>query len=161
MIKTPQATFNNITHGVYVISVSSGQQRNAFTAAWVSQVSFDPLLLCFSINPKNHSYQLLKEGNTCCISVLNDKQFEIAKHFGQSKTDKMSAYQWLNTSLGSPALANSLAYFDCRVDHCTEAGDHKVIICQVVNAATINEGTPMLYRDTTDMDKSSQLYKKQ
>ena len=39
-----------------------GEARNAFTAAWVMQVSFDPLLLALSINPHHSSYRLLKEG---------------------------------------------------------------------------------------------------
>jgi len=39
------ALFQRLTQGVYVVGVAHGQVRNAFTAAWVMQVSFDPLLL--------------------------------------------------------------------------------------------------------------------
>jgi len=34
--------FGNLTHGVYVIGVSAIGRKNAFTAAWVMQSSFDP-----------------------------------------------------------------------------------------------------------------------
>lgn len=160
MIKNAEAVFKLLTQGVYVISVNSGQQQNAFTAAWVMQVSFDPLLICFSINPGHHSYPLLLEGQVCCISVLNNKDFRAADHFGQSSSkDKMIDFQWLETKTGAPALADSLAYFDCRVDHYSDAGDHKLVICNVVEAAVINEGEPMTYRDTDKMDGSSELYK--
>jgi len=54
--------------------------------------------------------------------------------------------------------AESLAYFDCRVDHFSEAGDHKIVVCKVVDAAILNQGQPMLYSDTEDMDGSSELY---
>ena len=37
--------FQRLTQGVYVVGVAHGEVRNAFTAAWVMQVSFDPLLL--------------------------------------------------------------------------------------------------------------------
>ena len=37
--------FRTLTTGVYVIGVAHGGRANAFTAAWVSQVSFDPLLV--------------------------------------------------------------------------------------------------------------------
>lgn len=160
MAKDLQTILKNITQGVYVISVNDKGEKNAFTAAWVMQVSFDPLLICFSINPKHRSYSLLKKGKVCCISVLNNQQFNIAVHFGQSIPDKMSAYQWLETKSGAPALTESLAYFDCCVDNFSTVGDHEIVLCKVINAEIITPGEPMLYRDTDDMDSSSALYKK-
>jgi len=38
------ALFQRLTQGVYVVGVAYGEARNAFTAAWVMQVSFNPLL---------------------------------------------------------------------------------------------------------------------
>src|SRR4029453_12484659 len=49
------ALFQRLTQGVYVVGVAHGELRNAFTAAWVMQVSFDPLLLVLSINPDHSS----------------------------------------------------------------------------------------------------------
>ncbi|MET0218715.1 MAG: flavin reductase, partial [Burkholderiales bacterium] len=40
-----------ITTGVYVIGVAHGEKRNAFTAAWITQVSYSPPLIALSINP--------------------------------------------------------------------------------------------------------------
>ena len=56
------ALFQRLTQVVYVAGVAHGHTRNAFTVAWVMQVSFDPLLLVLSINPGHSSYRLLKEG---------------------------------------------------------------------------------------------------
>lgn len=162
MMKNAEAVFKHITQGVYVISVNNGQQQNAFTAAWVMQVSFDPLLICFSINPEHYSYELLQQGGVCCISVLNNEQYVEADHFGRSNCkDKMAGYQWKPTETGAPALTESLAYFDCRVDHFSEAGDHKIVVCHVIDCAVLNDGQPMLYSDTQDMDGSSELYENQ
>jgi len=47
--------FQRLTQGVYLVGVSHEDRRNAFTAAWVMQVSFDPLLLALSINPRHSS----------------------------------------------------------------------------------------------------------
>lgn len=149
-----------ISQGVYVISVKDKEQSNAFTAAWVMQVSFNPPLLCFSINPHHHSYTLLKEGKICCISVLNDEQFVEAAHFGQSAhPDKMKDFQWLDTQTGSPALAESVAYFDCEISHFADAGDHQLAVCKIIDAKILSDEPPMLYISTHDMDNSSALYK--
>jgi len=159
MINNSEEIFKHISQGVYIISVNNAEQKNAFTAAWVMQVSFDPLLICFSINPEHHSYQLLQQGGVCCISVLDNKQFSIAEHFGKPNLkDKMAGFSWKDTQSTAPALADSLAYFDCKVEHYSDAGDHKLVVCKVIDAAILNQGNPMLYADTGNMDKSSELY---
>jgi flavin reductase (DIM6/NTAB) family NADH-FMN oxidoreductase RutF len=65
--------------GVYLVGVAPGELRNAFTAAWVMQVSFDPLLLALSINPRHSSYGLLTEGRAFSINVLKKSQLDLAK----------------------------------------------------------------------------------
>src|SRR4051794_11619174 len=76
------ALFRRLTAGVYVVGAARGQQRDAFTAAWVMQVSFDPLLLAVSINPGNASYPLLRAGAGFTISVLRQGQLDLARRFG-------------------------------------------------------------------------------
>ncbi len=150
---------NNLTHGVYIVGVADGEHTNAFTAAWVMQVSFAPLLLAISINPEHYSYQLLKQGKVCSVNVLNQQQMALAAHFGQSGIkDKMSQGTWIAALTGAPVLQESLAYFDCRVSHEVSAGDHQVIICEVLEARQLNIGTAMLYSDTGNMDNSTELY---
>ena len=151
--------FKQIMHGVYVIGITDGDQQNAFTAAWVMQASFDPPLLVFSINPENRSFQLLKEGGICSINVLDCEQMELADHFGRhSDTDKMSACLWQKAKTGAPVMTESLAYFDCEVSHYADAGDHKLAVCRVVDAAILNDGCPMSYDMTDDMDGSSDIF---
>ena len=159
MVENPEALFKQISHGVYVIGVTDGTHQNAFTAAWVMQVSFNPLLLAISINPEHYSYQLLQAGGVCTVNVLGQKHYAIAEHFGRSANDKMTGFQWQKDKTGAPILSESLAYFDCQVSHYTDAGDHKIAICKVVSAARLDDGHPLLYKQTGAMDGSSELYK--
>lgn len=159
MLQNVESLLKQISHGVYVIGVGTGRRQNAFTAAWVMQVSFDPLLLAISINPKHYSYQLLQASGVCAVNVLGQDQYAIAEHFGRSAQDKMAGFQWQHAKTGAPILAESLAYFDCQVSHFADAGDHKIAVCNVVAAAALNRGHPLLYRQTGDMDGSSELYK--
>jgi flavin reductase (DIM6/NTAB) family NADH-FMN oxidoreductase RutF len=153
--------FKTLSHGVYVIGVSDGEHHNAFTAAWVMQVSFNPPLLAISINPSNYSYQLLQAGKICSVNVLTQQQYTVAEHFGKGGIkEKMAGYDWLSAETGAPILANSLAYFDCRLSHVCDAGDHKLAICQVIAAAKLQDGKPLLYNQTGDLDKSDGLYGK-
>ncbi|MFU8790239.1 MAG: flavin reductase family protein [Methylobacter sp.] len=160
MIEQAEALVKHLTHGVYVIGVGQGERQNAFTAAWVMQVSFQPLLLAISINPAHYSYRLLQDSGVCTVNVLGQDQYALAEHFGRAAQDKMAGFQWQQAETGAPVLSESLAYFDCRVSHYADAGDHKIAICQVLAAATLNPGQPLLYKQTGDMDGSSGLYGK-
>lgn len=159
MNEQARALCQMLSHGVYVIGVAAEKQRNAFTAAWVMQVSFDPLLLAISINPQHYSYQLLKKSGICTVNVLAQQQYHLAEHFGRSGlADKMTGFDWQTAKTGAPVLSESLAYFDCQVSHYAEAGDHKIAICQVVAAKALHQGLPLLYNQTGNLDGSAELY---
>ena len=159
MADTLETLFKQITHGVYVVGVCDGKTQNAFTAAWVMQVSFDPLMLAFSINKNHYSYELLKVGEVCTINVLGQDQQVFAEHFGRSDIrDKMTGFVWQEGKTCAPVLAESLVYFDCKVSHYADAGDHKIAICNVLDAARLNSGEPLRYNETGDMDGSQDLF---
>lgn len=161
MLENPSLLSKYITHGVYVISVANGAEQNAFTAAWVMQVSFDPPMMAFSINPEHYSYQLLKAGGVCTVNVLGQDHLAIAAHFGQAGIkEKMTKYRWQAGKTAAPVLSDSLAYFDCKLSHFTDAGDHKIAVCEVIAAVELNSGWPLLYSQTGNMDGSSELYNK-
>lgn len=146
-----------LTQGVYVVGVTDGEKNNAFTAAWVMQVSFAPALIAISINPAHYSYQLLKKGKTCSINILSKEQLSIAKHFGESgrNKDKMTLGTWAAAITGAPVLQESLAYLDCQVIDETATGDHQLVICEVLEARQLNVGVAMQYTDTGNMDESA------
>lgn len=147
-----------ISHGVYVIGVRDGEKTNAFTAAWVMQVSFDPVMLALSINPEHYSYRLLESGRCCSVNILGREQMNLAEYFGRSAADKMAGHSWQKARTGAPVLSESLAYFDCELSHFTDAGDHHIAVLRVVDAAVLRRGPLMLYSQTGDMDGSSELY---
>ena len=45
---------------------------------------------------------------------------------------------------GSPVFTDALAVVDCRVWHALDAGDHRIIVGEVVYALS-REGPPLLY----------------
>ena len=161
MIENTSLLSKQITHGVYVISVADGSEQNAFTAAWVMQVSFAPPMIAFSINPKHYSYKLLQASGECTVNVLGQDHLAIAAHFGSSGVrERMTTYRWQSGKTVAPVLSDSLAYFDCKLSHTTDAGDHKIVVCEVIDAVELNSGWPLLYWQTGNMDGSSSLNKR-
>jgi len=139
--------FKRLTYGVYVIGAAHSGRQDAFTAAWVMQVSFDPLLLAVSVNPDNETHALVVAANAFAVSVLTRGQLNVARHFGTVSgrdEDKMRAYEWRAARTGSPVLAEALAFFDCELLDRHRAGDHELLVGRVVEGALLSEaGTPM------------------
>lgn len=154
------ALFQRLTQGVYVVGVAHGEVRNAFTAAWVMQVSFDPLLLALSINPHHSSYGLLKEGRAFSVNVLNKDQLEVAAKYGRpAGPDKLALMEWTTGRSGVPLLLESLAWFECQVVGEHGAGDHVLVLGKVIDGKLLDsKAEPMTYRETGAMDGASALF---
>ena len=152
--------FQRLTQGVYVVGVAHGEVRNAFTAAWVMQVSFDPLLLALSIHPHHSSYGLLKQSRAFSVNVLKKNQTELAAHFGRpADADKLAAVEWITGRTGSPLLPEALAWFECQVVDEHPAGDHVLVLGKVMDGKLLDvKAEPMTYRDTGVMDGASALF---
>nr|MBA3727558.1 flavin reductase [Armatimonadota bacterium] len=151
--------FKSLTTGIYVIGVAHGEVRNAFTAAWVMQVSYDPLLLALSINPRHSSYGLLKQGGAFSVNALKKGQLELAAVFGgRASAGKLASTEWTPGRTGVPLLHQSLAWFECQVVGEHPAGDHAVVLGKVIDGRLIDSNAePMIYSDTGAMDGSAAL----
>ncbi len=156
------ALCRRLTSGAYVVGVAHGGRRNAFTAAWIMQVSFDPLLLALAIHPEHASYPLLVESGAFAVSVLERGRLDLARDFGTRSgrdVDKLAGVRWRAAGSGAPVLEESVAFFDCRVVSRHPAGDHEIVVGRVVDGGLLRPAAaPMLYVETGDLDGSEELY---
>lgn len=154
--------FRRITLGVYVVGAAHEGRRGAFTAAWVTQASYDPLLLAVCVNPHNATHALLKASGGFAVSVLKQGQLDLARRFGippESGQDKLAGVAWRSGYSGAPVLEEALAHFECELMSCAPAGDHELVIGRVIGGRILDtDAVPLRYADTGSMDESSSLY---
>jgi flavin reductase (DIM6/NTAB) family NADH-FMN oxidoreductase RutF len=162
MTVRPIDLFRRLTNGVYVIGVAQDSHRDAFTAAWVTQVSFDPLLLALSINPGHASYPLLHATHVFTVNILPAGRIDLAEHYGTVSgrdADKLRGQEWRPSRAGCPILADGLAVLECEAIAEHPAGDHALIVARVVGGELLRaEGEPLGYRSTGNLDGSAALY---
>lgn len=156
------ALFHRLSSGVYVIGAAHAGRRDAFTAAWLMQISFEPLLVALSVNPGNATYPLLRESGSFAVSVLERGRLDLARHFGTRSgrdEDKLAGHQWRPGRAGAPILTDAIAYLECEVTEIHEVGDHRLAIARVVGGVVLREAAlPLGYADTGEMDGSAALY---
>ncbi len=136
-----------ILTGVYIVTVRSGDKINGMTAAWVTQVSFNPKLVAVSIAPSRYTHDLIQNSGFFCINALPEEAIELAKRFGfvsGRKEDKFKGLDYTNALKGSPILGSASAYVECELVSKVEVGDHTLFIGQIVDSAILNPGKPPL-----------------
>ena len=105
------ALFRRLTQGVYVVGAAHGGRRDAFTAAWVMQVSFDPLLIALSVNPGNATAPLIFGSGRFTLNVLGREQLDLARRFGTRSgrdEDKLVGIPWRPGPTGAPILVGAV-----------------------------------------------------
>lgn len=124
-----------LLHGVYIVTAKHGDKRNGMTAAWVSQVSFRPLLVMVSVAPERYTHELIDRSGHFALNTLAEGQKELARSFGfrtGRKADKLEGVRCASAPNGSPLLEEALAWLECKVVDKVSAGDHTLFIGEVV-----------------------------
>jgi flavin reductase (DIM6/NTAB) family NADH-FMN oxidoreductase RutF len=145
-----EVAFKALVHGVYVVTTRLGEKINGMTAAWLAQVSLNPLLVMVSIAPSRYSHTLIKESGIFAINVLTGEQVELAKRFGYKsgrKIDKFAGLDYLAAGSGAPILPQAYAYLDLKLVHTYTAGDHTLFVGEVTEAKILHpQSQPLIFK---------------
>ncbi len=155
MSKAVAELFRTLTHGVYIVGVSHGNQANAFTAASVMLVSYSPPHLALSVNIHHSSYRLLSASAAFAVNVLKHSQLDFAQNYARpASSEKMAFAPWSPGVTGAPLLRDALACFECQVTGELPAGDHALVLGRVIDGKFLDAGEePLNYRDAATLDE--------
>ncbi len=140
-----------ISHGVYVIGVKGGGRTNAFTATWVSQVSFEPPLLMAAVRKDSVSFRMIEESKVFTVNFLGVGQKPLAQHFlkpAHLGGDKLAGIRHRAGTTGAPVLEEAIAFVECRVRDIHPAGDHCLVVGEVVEAKVQQDVEPLSLKET-------------
>jgi flavin reductase (DIM6/NTAB) family NADH-FMN oxidoreductase RutF len=145
-----EVAFAGLVHGVYIVTTRFEELVNGMTAAWVSQVSLNPLLIMVSVAPARYSHRLIRDSGILAINVLDPGQVDLAKRFGYKsgrKVDKFAGLDWISAATGAPILPQAYAYFDLKLVETFNAGDHTLFLGEVVEAKILHpQAQPLVFK---------------
>ncbi len=147
-LEAKKIALRKIPHGVYVVGVKQDSQLNAFTATWLTQVSFTPPLVAVGVKRDSHSLQMIQHDRVFSVNLLGKEQKPLAEHFVRPATvvgEKLKPIRHHIGKTGTPILDEALAYVECEVREIANAlGDHAIVIGEVVEAGVRDKGAPAL-----------------
>ena len=137
-----------MTYGIYVLTSYYEDKVNGMIASWVSQISYDPLLIMAAVHPNRYSHQLIEQSGCFALHVIDRQQTEFLARFkGPDPDSKFSTVQWERGKTGCPILNECMAYLECRVTARHSPGNHTLFLGEVIEARSFAEGTPFSTMD--------------
>ena len=131
----------HMTYGIYVLTTSYRDTINGMIASWVSQVSYDPLLIMVAVHPNRYSHSLIAKSGCFVLHVLAADQSNLLGRFkGSDPKAKFTSIQWQRGQTGCPVLKECVAYFECRVAAEYTPGNHTLFLGEVLEARMVAGG---------------------
>ncbi len=123
-----------------------GLVANSFTA-----VSLDPPLILWSIGLGAPSRRAFQTHPGFAINIMGAASKEQTLQFARPSDDKFAGIEWRAGQHGVPVLQNAVATLECRTDQRILAGDHEILIGEVLQIDR-KDGAPLLFHRGTFAD---------
>lgn len=132
--------------GVTVVTSRRADGRPCgLTANSVASVSLDPLLVLVCLDRSAVSHGCIIDGGAFAVSILAAPDEPLARRFAEGeREDRFEGLAWREEVTGCPVLERALAWLDCRVRDVHGAGDHSIVVGEVV-ACGARAGEPLVF----------------
>lgn len=128
-----RAAFGRFMTGVTVVTSRTADGTPiGFTANSFTSVSLDPPLLLVCPGQHLSSYGDFRTTPYFAVSILAEAQEAIANRFASSKADRFAPRDWRDGAAEMPLIDGRAAGFVCEVFNRVPAGDHTILVGQVI-----------------------------
>jgi len=118
--------------GVTVIAMEVEGAVRALTANSFTSVSLNPPLVLFCLGKGTKAGQAIDRLREFSVNILSQEQRALSAYFAGAWKDKTPPPFSFTSSEGGPRLDGSVATLGCTVNAVHEAGDHWIVVGQVV-----------------------------
>ncbi|WP_197378236.1 flavin reductase family protein [Mycolicibacterium mengxianglii] len=120
--------------------VPEGMAASSFTS-----VSLDPPLVSVCVAKTSTTWPKLATLERLGLSVLADGHTSIARSLSAKGGDRFSGIDWEATEGGAVFVHGSTLWLECAPFKCIEAGDHDIVVLQILSLAVYPDIAPMIF----------------
>jgi len=138
--------------GVTVVTVASGDgSRHGLTVNSFSSVSLDPMLVLVCLNETSRGAGLIERAGAFAVNVLSAGQRDISRWFANPHRPPgpmmFDGVPFEPGVTGCPVLVDAAASFDCWLRQSHRAGDHLIVLGEVVALVHHPQLEPLIFHD--------------
>ncbi len=135
-----------VPSGVFVLVARHGGETVAMLASFVQQAGFDPPMIVAAVQYSRPVRQMIQDSGAFALSVMSTDSKQSLKRFWTPPegADPFDGLETQNHATGLPILSDAVGFLECRLHSSTDAGDHVLLIAEVINGGRIGKGDPMI-----------------
>ena len=125
----------------------AGEEWNAMTTSWVTQVAMEPVLVGASVDAKALTHRLVSEGRGFSLNLWSrDDTRPFVKFSKPALKDGMTlnGRPIREGASGSPIFEEAVAFLDCRLWKAVDCGSHTLFLGEVVDCGFQGAGRDAL-----------------
>ena len=127
-----------------VTTMRDGQPVGCTVSAFMS-LSLSPRMVAVALDLRSSVLGHIETTNTIGINLLAAEQSDVALQFASSAPDRFAGVAWWREG-GVPRLLGTAAWLQCRLVSVIDAGDHRLLMGEVVDAAYSSQ-SPLVYAE--------------
>lgn len=136
--------------GVTVVTTRADGVDHALTANSFTSVSLDPVLVLVCVDRTARFCSAVRVSGRWAVSVLAAGQEDHSRWFathGRPDADQLAGFRWSRgPRTGAALFTGALATVECRTTATYDAGDHVLVVGEVLDvAAAVDPRPPLLY----------------
>jgi len=140
--------------GVTVVTVACGDGvMHGMTVNSFSSVSLDPVLVLACLNQAGRAVGLIERAGAFAVNVLSAGQRDLSRWFADRHRPPGAAMfegvRFQPGLTGCPVLAGAASSFECRLQQSHPAGDHLIVLGEVIALAHHPELEPLIFHAGT------------
>ena len=131
-----------IPNALALVGSRAGDERNAMTASWITQLSMDPVLIGVAVDNDAVTHRLISEGGSFTVNLWDAEDTKVFVKFSKPATDDGDALNGRPVrpaTTGAPIFEDALAWMDCEVRQSIDLGTHTLFVGEVVDAGINND----------------------
>ncbi len=141
-----------IPNALALIGSRAGDEWNAMTASWITQVSMEPVLIGVGVDNTSVTHRLITAGGSFTVNLWSADDTRVFVKFSKPATKEgmtLNGRPIREGVTGAPIFEEAIAFMDCEVRHAIDFGTHTFFAGEIVDAGIRDdEARPASMSDT-------------
>jgi flavin reductase (DIM6/NTAB) family NADH-FMN oxidoreductase RutF len=147
--------FSCFPSGVTAFCALREGRPQGLAASSFTTVSLEPALVSVCVAHTSTTWPLLSDLDRLGLSVLASAHGRVAQALSAKSEDRFADIDWVATDSGAVFVSGSSLWLECAPFKQVTAGDHEIVVLQVVGLAMYADVVPMVFHRSAFHDLSA------
>ena len=143
-----------IPNALALVGSRAGDERNAMTTSWITQLSMEPVLIGIGVDNSAVTHRLISDGGSFTVNLWDSEDTRVFVKFSKPARDDGDTLNGRPVRVGrsgAPIFTEAIAWMDCEVRQALDLGTHTLFIGELVDAAIVDDTKRSASMDDTRM----------